>query len=241
MSRCTSACLFILDLSAMFLPHSKQEYRPPPSRCIIDSTTAFKSKIGRIILKTQIPTLSLRFRISTTVHFKTIIAGTSWKKGFFWQHLFSRKLTRIPIVYLTCSICFFIKLNCGAFKSASITLRFISASWPKVLPPHWDAAWCNVWPMCSLCWRLCHRQCSGGRVQDGSQRDVQRSVSPQKVFHRWGNKTCQIPHAFPQASGSGHSDLKRISSKLNFFVMPFTCLMQKRWNLYQVERRNHGC
>ena len=66
----------------MFLPHSKQEYRPPPSRCIIDSTTAFKSKIGRVISKTQIPMLSLRFRNSTTVHFKTILAGTSWKKDF---------------------------------------------------------------------------------------------------------------------------------------------------------------
>ena len=86
-----------------------------------------------------------------------------------------------------------------------------------MLPPHWDAAWCNEWPMCSLCWRLCRRQCSGGRVQDGSQRDVQRSASPQKVFHRWDNKTCQFPHAFPQASGSGHSDLKRISSKLLLF------------------------
>ena len=94
--------------------------------------------------------------------------------------------------------------------------RFISTSWPMVLPLHLDAAWCNVWPMCSLCWRLCHRQCNGGRGQDGSQRGVQRSVLPQKVFHRWGNKTCQI-HAFPQASGSGHSDLKQILWEISLF------------------------
>ena len=71
--------------------------------------------------------------------------------------------------------------------------------------------------MCSLCWKLCHRQCNGGKDQDGSPRVVQRSVLPQKLFHRWDNKTSQILHAFPQASGSGHSDLKRVSSDLLLF------------------------
>ena len=101
-------------------------------------------------------------------------------------------------------------------RSKKKTFNFISISWPKVSPPHWDAAWCNALPMCSLCWRPCHRQCNGGTDQDGSQRGVQHSVLPQKVFHRWDNKTCQI-HAFPQASGSGHSDLKQILSRFTSF------------------------